>query len=120
MQLDQIVGTWQLKQISDIHSNGVRKPRDYKTIGKLVYTPSNEVFLAMGYLKPSGYESNFYSGKFSVNFDSSKIQHTVEISSNKERIGKVLERTFRFSENQLVITGKNEAGNEVELVWQSN
>lgn len=115
---ENLQGVWKLIKIGDQATSGEFEMRDHEVRGKLIYTAEGCVFVALAYLKPSGYESNFYTGTFTVELDQAKIFHTVEIASDSKRIGKTLERDFRLENDSLILRGLNPTNKVVELIWQ--
>jgi hypothetical protein len=72
----------------------------------------------MAYFKSSGYSSNFYTGWFDLDSKTDEIKHSVTISSDEKRNGQVLIRKARLQGKELVLSGKNNLNNQVELVWE--
>lgn len=117
MDIESLFNIWRLKSISDL-SEGKAVKRNYKTEGRLIYSKPNHIFVGLCYHKPSGYKSNFYTGTFEVNEEESKVFHKIIISSDDQRNGSTLERSFSLEGPILTLRGQNHIGNEVELVWE--
>ena len=114
--MNDLLGTWKLKSLVDL-VDGKKVERPYEIKGRLAYIEPNNMFVALSYLKDEGYETNFYSGKFKI-LSKNLIQHEVLISSEAERNGTYLERSFKFlDESTLELKGKNNYNVDVKLIW---
>jgi hypothetical protein len=124
MQFGDILGAWGLQSFEIEDGSGVTRPWGENMRGLLIYEASGAMSVSIirdaPDPKPSDWEPMddvlFYAGKASIS--GRKVEHRVEIATERERIGQALVRDAELTGDTLQISNRTACGGTARLIWR--
>ena len=115
----RLIGAWRLITFANIDCDGNLLPWDGELSGTLIYI-GDTVSVSINRWRnlPDGSieeRNSFYTGKYRI-VDDKTVEHTIEQSSQRERIGAVHSRGYTFEDDGLILEGVGLTGT-VRLKW---